>query len=151
MSISAIISKNCSFNRRLLLNVCQPSTIYLSSIISPVNLIKTPDRIHIENLNNNHVSIHSNIPKKIETPLTSYPIGLPQYVNNIKYKNPLINNSILNYIENKVQLYIDEHTRERYLFNKLRNDTKNRKRAFVKRGYFRRTHSLNRKLNRLSN
>ncbi|XP_954456.1 uncharacterized protein TA21485 [Theileria annulata] len=150
MNISTIISKNCSFNRTLMFNVCQPSMIYLSNTISPVNPIKTQNLIEIGGLNNNHASNPRNTLKKIETPITSHPIGLPEYLNNIKYKNPLINNSILTYIEDRVQEYINDHTQEQYLFNKLRNDTKNRKRAFVKRGYFRRTRSLNRKLNRLS-
>ncbi|AFZ80326.1 hypothetical protein BEWA_031790 [Theileria equi strain WA] len=36
-----------------------------------------------------------------------------------------------------------------YLFNKLRNDKKHRKRAFPKRGYWRRTHAMLRKDNRI--
>ncbi|KAK1442119.1 hypothetical protein BgAZ_401490 [Babesia gibsoni] len=36
-----------------------------------------------------------------------------------------------------------------YLFNKIRTDTKNRKRAFAKRGYFRQTHAVLRKENRM--
>ncbi|UKJ87783.2 hypothetical protein MACJ_000223 [Theileria orientalis] len=150
MSLLNILVNKPGLNRTILSNIGISKHVLGQSAVISKNVLISPENSYFHRINSDQMSVPAPPSREIITPIIPKIVNLPEFINNLEYNNPLNDDKIITRIGNTSEAYVDQVTHEKYLFNKLRNDTKHRKRAFVKRGYFRRTRCLERKLNRLS-
>ncbi|BAM38782.1 conserved hypothetical protein [Theileria orientalis strain Shintoku] len=150
MSLLNVLLHKPGLKRTIMSNIGIGKHLLGQTAVESKNVLISPENSYFYRVNSDQGSVQGPSSREIITPIIPKIVNLPEFINNVEYNNPVNDHKIITRIGNTNEEYVDQVTHEKYLFNKLRNDTKHRKRAFVKRGYFRRTRCLERKLNRLS-